>query len=115
MVRVKRGVTTRRKHKKILAQAKGYRGVRHSVFKHAKIAVIQAGVRAYNDRKKNKRNFRRLWNVRINAASRKLGVRYSECIDMLSKAESLLNRKILADIAATDEKAFETLIKTIQK
>lgn len=106
MPRVKRGVTARARHKKILAQAKGYREARSRVFRVAKQAVTRAGQYAYRDRKVKKRDFRSLWIVRINAAARVCGLSYSRLMAGLKKAAIELDRKILADIAATDPTAF---------
>ena len=110
MPRVKRGVTARAKHKKVLEQAKGYRGRRSSVFKIAKQAVMKAGQYAYRDRRNKKRDFRALWIARINAAVRELGMTYSVFMNGLKKAGVDLNRKILADLAATDPAAFSALV-----
>lgn len=110
MPRVKRGVTARARHKKILQQAKGYRGARSRVFRVAKQAVIRAGQYAYRDRKQKKRDFRALWIVRINAAARLHGLAYRHFIYGLSKAQIMLNRKILADLAVNDPKSFEHLV-----
>ena len=115
MVRVKRGTTVRKRHKKIIAQAKGYYGVRKNVFKHAKNAVIQAKARAYKDRRRKKRDFRRLWTVRISAAVKSAGATYSRFISALYNKNILLNRKMLAEIAATDEQAFAQIVKVAMK
>lgn len=109
MPRVKRGVTAKRRHKKILAQAKGYRGARSRTYKVAKQAVAKAGQYAYRDRKNRKRVFRRLWIARINAAARMNEMSYSRFIDGLNKAEIKLDRKVLADIAVHDKDAFTVL------
>ena len=109
MSRVKRGVIARSRHKKILLQAKGYRGRRSSVFRVAKQAVIKAGQYAYRDRRQRKRQFRRLWIVRINAAAREFGLSYSRFINGLNKAGVELDRKILADMAVFDKAAFGKL------
>jgi len=106
MARVKRGVTARRRHKKILAKAKGYYNARRKVFRVAKQAVTKAGQYAYIGRKQKKRNFRSLWIVRINAAARMHGLSYSRLIAGLKKAQINVDRKILADLAFHDEKAF---------
>ncbi len=102
MARVKRGVQARRRHKKILKQAKGYYGARSRVFRVAVQAVTKAGQYAYRDRKVRKRQFRRLWIVRINAAARLNGLSYSRMIDGLKKASIEVDRKVLADIAVRD-------------
>lgn len=109
MARVKRGVTARRRHKKILKQAKGYYNARRKVFRVAKQAVTKAGQYAYIGRKQRKRQFRALWIVRINAAARQFGLSYSRMINGLSKANISLDRKVLADIAVHDIAAFGAL------
>jgi large subunit ribosomal protein L20 len=106
MPRVKRGVTARARHKKVIAQAKGYQGRRKNVFRVAKQAVIRAGATAYRDRRQRKRQFRALWIVRINAAARECGLSYSRLINGLSKADISIDRKVLADIAVFDKAAF---------
>jgi len=109
MPRVKRGVTARARHKKILKLARGYRGRRKNVFRVAKQAVIKAGQYAYRDRRQRKRQFRALWIARINAAARECGLSYSRFIDGLNKAGVELDRKVLADIAVFDKAAFAAL------
>ncbi len=109
MARVKRGVTARARHKKILKQAKGYYGARSRVYRVAKQAVIKAGQYAYRDRKQRKRQFRALWIVRINAASRLCGISYSRLINGLTKANVAIDRKVLADIAVRDMEAFAVI------
>lgn len=111
MPRVKRGVTARARHKKILKQAKGYYGARSRVYRVAKQAVIKAGQYAYRDRKQKKRQFRALWIVRINAAARMCGISYSRLINGLSKANVAIDRKVLADIAVRDMDAFAEIAK----
>jgi large subunit ribosomal protein L20 len=106
MPRVKRGVTARARHKKVIAQAKGYQGRRKNVYRVAKQAVIRAGATAYRDRRQRKRQFRALWIARINAAARECGLSYSRFINGLSKAEISIDRKVLADIAVFDKAAF---------
>lgn len=106
MPRVKRGVTARARHKKVIAQAKGYRGRRKNVFRVANQAVWRAGQYAYRDRRQRKRQFRALWIVRINAAARECGLSYSRFINGLLKAEIDLDRKVLADMAVNDKMAF---------
>ena len=106
MSRVKRGVTARAKHKKVLAEAKGYYGARSKVYRVAKQAVIKAGQYAYRDRRQKKRQFRALWIVRINAQARECGLSYSRLMDGLNKAEVEVDRKMLADIAVHDKPAF---------
>lgn len=111
MSRVKRGVTARQRHKKVLEQAKGYYGARSRVFRVAKQAVIKAGQYAYRDRRTKKREFRRLWIARINAGARQCGMTYSALIDGLSKASIDLDRKVLADLAIFDNAAFVALVE----
>ena len=106
MPRVKRGVVARRRHKKILKQAKGYYGARSRVYRVAKQAVIKAGQYAYRDRRQRKRQFRALWITRINAAARLHGLSYSRLINGLNKAEIEVDRKVLADIAVHDPEGF---------
>jgi large subunit ribosomal protein L20 len=112
MPRVKRGVQARARHKKIMAQAKGYFGRRKNVFRVAKQAVIKAGQYAYRDRRQRKRQFRALWIARINAAARECGMSYSRMINGLSKAGVAIDRKVLADIAVTDKAGFAALANT---
>ena len=114
MPRVKRGVTARARHKKVLKQAKGYYGARSRVFRVAKQAVIKAGQYAYRDRKQRKRQFRALWITRINAAARECGLSYSRFMDGLKKASIELDRKVLADLAVHDKEAFAELAKLAQ-
>ena len=114
MARVKRGVTARARHKKVLKQAKGYYGARSKVYRVAKQAVIKAGQYAYRDRKQRKRQFRSLWIVRINAAARECGLSYSRMINGLSKANVEIDRKVLADLAVRDKDAFAELAKIAQ-
>jgi len=109
MSRVKRGVTARARHKKVLKEAKGYYGARRKVFRVAKQAVIKAGQYSYRDRRVRKREFRSLWIVRINAAAREFGLSYSRFMDGLNKAEIEIDRKVLADLAVHDRAAFGAL------
>ncbi|HEY9034861.1 MAG TPA: 50S ribosomal protein L20 [Pseudomonadales bacterium] len=111
MARVKRGVIARRRHKKILKQAKGYYGARSRIFRVAKQAVIKAGQYAYRDRRNKKRVFRSLWITRINAASRANGVTYSQFINGLKKAGIALDRRVLADLAVHDKEAFAAVVE----
>ena len=97
MPRVKRGVTARARHRKVLANAKGYRGARKNIYRVAKQAVMKAGQYAYRDRRQRKRQFRALWIVRINAAARLSGISYSQMINGLSKAAVEIDRKVLAN------------------
>ena len=110
MARVKRGVQAHARHKKIVKLAKGYSGRRKNVFRVAKQAVIKAGQYAYRDRKQRKRQFRLLWIARINAAARQNGLSYSQLIHGLQKAEILIDRKMLADMAVRDTEAFEMIV-----
>ena len=112
MARVKEGKVTKAKHKKILKQAKGYFGSKHRLFKSAKEQVMHSKKYAYRDRRQNKRNFRKLWITRINAACRNNDISYSKFIDGLNKAGIIINRKMLCEIAINDEKAFTELVKT---
>ncbi len=109
MPRVKRGVTARAKHKKVIAQAKGYRGRRKNVYRVAKQAVIKAGQYAYRDRRQRKRQFRALWITRINAAAREHGLSYSRFMEGLHKADIEVDRKVLADLAVHNKDAFAHL------
>lgn len=106
MVRVKRGVTQHKRHRKVLKQAEGFRGTRKRLYKRANEAVMRANASAYRDRRTRKRMMRRLWIQRINAASRMHGMPYSQFINGLTKAEVAIDRKILADLAVTDPDAF---------
>lgn len=106
MARVKRGVAVRRKHKKVLKQARGYYGQRSRAFKTAKQAVMRAGQYAYRDRKQRKRQFRSLWIIRINAGARECGLSYSRLMAGLKKANINVDRKILAELAVFDKPAF---------
>lgn len=109
MARVKRSVQARARHKKVLKQARGYYGARRKVFRVAKQAVIKAGQYSYRDRRNRKRQFRRLWIVRINAAARDCGLSYSRFMDGLNKADIEIDRKVLADLAVHDRAAFGAL------
>jgi large subunit ribosomal protein L20 len=109
MARVKRGVEARARHKKVLKEAKGYYGMRSKIYRVAKQAVIKAGQYSFRDRKQRKRQFRRLWVVRINAAARDCGLSYSRFIDGLTRAEVQVDRKVLADLAVHDKAAFAAL------
>lgn len=109
MPRVKRGVTAHARHKKVLDQAKGYRGARSKVFRVAKQAVTKAGQYAYRDRRQRKRQFRALWIARINAGAREHGLSYSRMIDGLKKAGIEIDRKVLADLAVNEKEGFKAL------
>jgi large subunit ribosomal protein L20 len=114
MPRVKRGVTARARHKKVLALAKGFRGRRKNVYRIAKEAVMKAGQYAYRDRRNRKRVFRRLWIARINAASRSLGLTYSKFMAGLKKASIEVDRKVLADLAVNDPAAFGSIVAKVK-
>ena len=111
MARVKNGAVTKARRKKVLKQAKGYFGSKHRLFKTAKEQVMHSYVYAYRDRKQNKRNFRKLWIVRINAACRENEISYSKFINGLSKAGVAINRKMLSEIAINEPKTFAELFK----
>lgn len=111
MPRVKRGVTARARHKKVLDLAKGYRGRRSKVFRIAKEAVMKAGQYAYRDRRNKKRVFRALWIARINAAARNGGMNYSTFMNGLKRASIQVDRKVLADLAVMDKPAFARFIE----
>ena len=110
MARVKRGVTARARHKKVLDLAKGYRGRRKNVYRIAKEAVMKAGQYAYRDRRQRKRQFRTLWIARINAAAREQGLSYSVFMNGLKKAAIDIDRKVLADLAVFDKAAFAQIV-----
>ena len=114
MPRVKRGVTARARHKKVLDKAKGYRGRRSSVYRIAKEAVMKAGQYAYRDRRQRKRQFRALWIARINAAAREHGLSYSVFMNGLKKAAMELDRKVLADLAVMDKVAFAKIAEQVK-
>ena len=114
-MRIKRGNVCRNRHKKILKLAKGFKGARSRIFKVANIAVMKALKYAYRDRRATKRNMRRLWIVRINAAVREQGMNYSRFVAACKKANIQVNRKMLADLAVNDPNGFATLVKTAQK
>jgi large subunit ribosomal protein L20 len=114
MPRVKRGVTARARHKKILALAKGFRGRRKNVFRIAKQAVMKAGQYAYRDRRNRKRVFRRLWIARINAAARGLGLTYSKFMAGMKKASIDIDRKMLAELAVNDPAAFGSIVAKVK-
>ncbi len=110
-MRVKRGTTTHRRHKKYLAMAKGFRAGRHKLYRTAREAVERSLTYAYRDRKVKKREFRKLWIMRINAGVRQYGLSYSRFINALSKAGIELNRKLLADLAVKDKEAFAQIVE----
>lgn len=111
MPRVKRGVVARRRHKKVLKQAKGYYGARSRVFRVAKQAVIKAHQYAYRDRRNRKRQFRALWIARINAGARANGLSYSRLIAGLKRANVEIDRKVLADLAMNEQQAFTAVVE----
>ena len=111
MARVRNGVVTKRRHKKILKAARGYFGSKHREFKSAKEQLMHAGAYAYRDRRQKKRDFRKLWIVRINAACREEGISYSRFIEGLNKAGILVNRKMLSEIAINNKEAFKKLVE----
>jgi len=111
MPRVKRGVMTRKRHNRTLTRAKGYWGARHRWFKMAHEAVMHAAQYAYRDRRVRKRDFRKLWIARINAACRAQGITYSRFINGLSRAGVQVNRKVMADLAVHDPAAFTALVQ----
>ncbi|HEY9885851.1 MAG TPA: 50S ribosomal protein L20 [Vampirovibrionales bacterium] len=115
MARVKRGNVARKRRKKVLKATKGFRGAQRRLFSIADRAFTKAGKHAYRDRKKNKRNFRQLWIVRINAGARLLGLRYSTLMSLLKKHEIDIDRKQLADLAMNHFEAFENLVSQINK
>lgn len=114
MPRVKRGVTARARHKKVLDLAKGYRGRRSTVYRVAKQAVMRAGQYAYRDRRNKKRVFRSLWIARINAAAREHGMTYSVFMNNLKCASIELDRKVLSDMAVMDKPAFANLVHQVK-
>ena len=114
MPRVKRGVTARARHKKVLALAKGFRGRRGNVYRIAKEAVMKAGQYAYRDRRAKKRVFRQLWIARINAAARSNGLTYSQFANGIRKAGIDIDRKVLADIAVHDPAAFAGIVNQVK-
>ena len=111
MPRVKRGVTARARHKKVLAKSKGFRGRRGNVYRVAKQAVMKAGQYAYRDRRNKKREFRALWITRINAGAREAGLTYSQFMAGLKKAAIDIDRKVLADLAVFDKPAFSRIVE----
>ena len=115
MARVKTARTTRARHKKVLKQAKGYYGAKHYRFRNAKQAVMKSLSYAYVGRKDKKSNFRKLWIARINAAARQNGLTYSKFIAGLKKANIVINRKMLAELAVTDPKAFTEVVELAKK
>ena len=115
MTRVKGGIVTRRRHKKILKLTKGMYGTRNNLFRRANEAMLKSLWYSYRDRRTRKRDLRRLWISRINAAARQNGTTYSRLIHGLKQANIQLNRKMLADLAVRDPKAFSAVVKTASK
>ena len=115
MARVKTARTTRARHKKVIKQAKGYYGAKHYRYRMAKQAVMKSGMYAYVGRKDKKSDFRKLWITRINAAARSNGITYSNLIAGLKKANVTINRKMLAEIAVSDPKAFTEIVEVAKK
>jgi len=111
MPRVKGGTTTRKRHKKVLERAKGYRGSKHRLFRRANEQVLHSLSYAYRDRRQRRRNFRKLWIIRINAAARLSGMSYSRFMNGLKIAEIEIDRKVLADMAVNDAKGFADLVE----
>ncbi|MBU0754626.1 MAG: 50S ribosomal protein L20 [Planctomycetes bacterium] len=114
MVRVKSGVATHRRRKKVLKAAKGFRGGRSKLFRTAKETLLRAGAFAFRDRRQKKRHFRKLWIQRINAGVRAHGMIYSQFVDGLNRAGIKINRKMLADMAITDPDSFKSLVNQAQ-
>lgn len=112
MARVKNGAVTKARHKKVLKEAKGYFGSKHRLYKTAKEQLMHSGQYAFRDRKQKKRDFRKLWITRINAACRQNDISYSRFIEGLTKAGVEINRKMLSEIAINDPKMFSELVKT---
>ena len=115
MTRIKRGTIVKKRHKKVIKKAKGFLGQRSKKFRAAKEALMKAGTYAYRDRRTKKRSFRRLWQIRINAAARAQGLTYSEFIAGLKKANVEIDRKILADLALNDPKVFKEIVEICEK
>lgn len=114
MPRVKRSVTARARHKKIFQLSKGFRGRRKNVYRVAKQAVMKAGQYAYRDRRQKKRQFRRLWIVRINAAARQFGLSYSVFMNGLRRASIQVDRKVLSDLAIFERESFKALVDKVK-
>ncbi len=111
-MRVKGGIVSRRRHKKLIRRARGYYGTRGRLYRRANEALLNAGVYAYRDRRNKKRDIRRLWITRINAAARMNGTTYSQLINALNNADIQLNRKMLSDMAVRDPQAFTKVVET---
>ena len=115
MARVKNGAVTKARHKKVLKEASGYFGSKHRLYKSAKEQLMHAGVYSYRDRRQKKRDFRKLWIVRINAECRVNDFSYSRFIEGLNKAGVTINRKMLSEIAINDKEAFKKLVEALNK
>lgn len=115
MPRATNAPASRARRRRVLERAKGFRGSRSKLFRTAKDATMKADSWHYRDRKNRKRTFRRLWNIRINAAARSHGITYSRFIEALKKAEVEIDRKVLADMTVNDPAAFEALVKSVTK
>jgi len=115
MTRVKRGVTSHRRHKKLLKSTKGYKGLRKNTVKWAKNANYKAGTNAYEGRKLKKRDFRRLWITRINAACRAEDINYSRLIHGMLKAKVIVDRKILSELAVSNPEVFKQVVELVKK
>ena len=113
-MRIRRGNVCRNRHKKILKLAKGFKGARSRIFKVANIAVMKALKYAYRDRRATKRNMRRLWIIRINAAVRNYGLSYSRFVNLCKQQDVQINRKMLAELAVNEPEAFEVLVETVK-
>lgn len=114
MARVKRGTTQRRRHNKVLKAAKGYRGLRNSLYRQAKNAVMKAGMHSYVHRRTKKRDFRRLWIARLNAACRANGITYSRFIHAMHEKQIGLDRKVLSDIAINEPEVFKAIVEEVK-
>lgn len=114
-MRAKTTNTTRKRHKKVLSEAKGMRDMRSKSYRRAKEATLKSGANAYKDRKRKKRDFRSLWNIRINAGSRENGLSYSKLIDLLKKNKIDLDRKILANLASEKPNVFKKIVEEVKK
>lgn len=115
MVRVKRGLMTKKRHKKVIAAAKWFKMMNGNVFSRAKNALMKAGTNAYKSRRLKKRDFRRLWTIRIWNAVKELGLNYSTFINMLYKAKVKLNRKVLSNLAITNPEVFGKIVEFVKK
>lgn len=115
MTRVKRGVAAHKRHKRLLKETKGYRGLRSRTFKQAKTAWMKAGVHAFVDRRRKKRTFRQLWIVRLSAACKLQGLNYSRFIEGLTRKAILIDRKMLADLAMNEPEAFTKLVEVAKE